>query len=173
MRRALLLAALVALAVLSAVAGTAGAAAGVLPDGAGKAVRTQTTLHSAGTGRQVINGGGLIYGTVAKGGSVAVLDVKGDAQIKVTPKKYTFTSDGQRYPATTKRGLVFSISGTHYRVVLRGNTVLNGVGLYGKANLTGNGTYSLNGAPVQPWAGALSLGTKQAARVRPPATPAP
>jgi hypothetical protein len=164
MRRALLLpAALVATAVLSAVAGTAGAAIGV-PDVAGKA-RTQTTLHSTGTGRQLINGGGLIYGTVAKGGSVAVLDLKGDAQIKVTPKKYTFTSDGQRYSATTKRGLVFSISGTHYRVVLKGNTVLNGLGVYGKATLTGNGTYSLNGAPDQPWAGPISLGTKQAARV--------
>jgi hypothetical protein len=100
---------------------------------------------------------------------VAVLDLRGDAQIKVTPKKYVFTADGQRYQATTKRGLVFSISGTHYRVVLRGATVLNGLGVYGRATLTGNGTYSLNGAPVLPWAGALSLGTKQAARPRPAA----
>jgi hypothetical protein len=164
MRRALLFAALVALLSLVAVAGTAGAAVGVQPQTV-KGARTQTTLHSAGTGRQLINGGGLIYGTVAKGGSVAVLDLKGDAQIRVTPKKYTFTADGQRYPASTKRGLVFSISGTHYRVVLKGNTVLNGVGVWGKATLTGTGSFSLNGAPDQPWAGAVSLGARQAARV--------
>jgi hypothetical protein len=144
-----------------------------------------TTIVSNGSGRQVLEGGGLTYGTIAAG-SVSELRVwdyssKHDAKVTVTaqasgssgssagrPVKASRLSGGQLFRLkptrqNASRTLAFSVSGSHFRLVLDGTSSLNGAGVTGRITLYGDGTITINGQdPPLDWetAGRIQLAPK-------------
>jgi hypothetical protein len=173
------------LVVLAAV--WAGAATARVP----AAMRSTTTIVSQGLGHQVLEGGGLTYGTLAPGGAIRFVDLsaKHDA-------KYTVTAQIPATPAgaaaqtiaikpikvaglyifkVTKRGqagkasLAFSVAGSKFRLVLDGTSILNGAGVSGRVTLDGTGTVAVNGqTPPIDWATEprFTLPTKAAAAAK-------
>jgi hypothetical protein len=139
--------------------------------------RSTTTIVSQGSGHQVLEGGGLTYGSLAPGGVVRFVDLspKHDgkftvsAQIPATaagaaaqtvavkPTKalgmYVFKLKPTKQNA--KASLAFSVAGSKFRLVLDGTAILNGAGVSGRVTLEGTGTVSVNGqAPALDWAAA-------------------
>jgi hypothetical protein len=156
------------------------------------AVRSTNTIVSQGSGRQVLEGGGLTYGSLAPGGVVRFVDLSArhdgkftvTAQVPATsqgaaaqsvairPVKqaglWVFKVKGGRQSA--KSSLAFSVAGSKFRLVLEGQSVLNGAGVTGKVTLTGTGTVSINGqTPPLEWvsAGHLTLPARVVVPVRP------
>jgi hypothetical protein len=162
---ALILAALL----LASIAGTASARK--------PAARTSTTtIVSSGTGKQTLEGGGLTYGTLAPGGDVRVTDLspRHDGKFTVTAQvPATAGAAAQSIAvkavrigpvlyfklkptkANAGRNLAFSVAGSKFRLVLEGDSSLNGAGVTGKITLDGTGTVSVNGqTPPLEWAAA-------------------
>jgi hypothetical protein len=168
-----------ALAVMLAVSLTSSAAART-PAG----VRGTNTIVSTGTGRQTLEGAGLLYGVLAPGGDVRVIDLSAghDGRFTVTAQiPATGGAAAQSAPikairlagvlvfkptrANAKRSLAFSVAGSKFRLVLEGASTLNGAGVSGTVKLEGQGTVSINGqSPPLEWAtaGKLVLPTKAA-----------
>jgi hypothetical protein len=154
-----------------------------------------TTIVSNGFGRQVLEGGGLTYGTIQDGasGSVRVYDLspKHDGKFTVTAQSTNGSSAGQTVKpvrvlggllyrlkptrANANRSLAFSVAGSHFRLVLDGTSALNGAGVTGKITLEGDGTITINGQdPPLDWAsaGRISLAPKALAAAAKAAAPA-
>jgi hypothetical protein len=138
-RRAVVRAALAgAIAVLTLVpAGTAGARA------------SGDVVVSKGVGRQVFAGGsGVAYGTLFSGASLVVVDYSPNHDLKVeAPVLPTTNADGSRtyVPAGGTQRTVYRISGSVYRVVITGATTFNAAGVFGRLQLRGRGTLTVNG----------------------------
>jgi hypothetical protein len=116
---------------------------------------------SKGVGRQIFTGGGgVAYGLVFSGGSLVVADYSPARDVRVdSPVIPTINPDGSRsyVPAGgTKAGMGFKISGTLYRVTLTGPTTLNAAGIYGRLQLRGKGTLTVNGVRSH-WNGPATL----------------
>jgi hypothetical protein len=159
------------LAVIALVAGVSTASAAHRP----AAVRSTNTIVSQGSGRQVLEGAGLTYGSLQPTGVVRFLDLspKHDAKITVTAQvPATATSAAQTVqiksvkqngmlvfrlvkPAklVLKASLAFSVAGSKFRLALEGTSVLNGAAVIGKVTLEGAGTIAINGQnPPADWA---------------------
>jgi hypothetical protein len=152
-----------ALAIIALVAGVSTAAAAHRP----AAVRSTNTIVSQGSGRQVLEGAGLTYGSLQPTGVVRFLDLspKHDAKITVTAQvPATASSPAQTVqikalkqngmlvfrlvkPAklVSKASLAFSVAGSKFRLALEGTSVLNGAAVIGKVTLDGTGTIAING----------------------------
>jgi hypothetical protein len=155
--RAPLLAALLALTCLTPAFAASGAS------------RLVTSLVSTGSGMQGFRGGGLVYGTVAHGGSLVVRDLAPGgaqaAQVDVRCGKAAKpvrcgvpVAAGTLYRAAGKV-LRYKVSGTRYRVVLRGQSTLDGVGVYGGAVFSGTGSFTVDGGAAATWTtGVIELG---------------
>lgn len=137
------------------------------------AVRGTNTIVSQGTGRQVLEGGGLTYGSLAPGGVVRFLDLspKRDGKFTVTAQVPASTQGAAAQSVGIKpvrqggmwvfkvkgrqnatRSLAFSVAGSKFRLVLDGTSVLNGAGVTGKVTLVGTGTVAINGqTPPLEW----------------------
>jgi hypothetical protein len=150
-------------------------------------VRSTNTIVSSGSGRQTFEGAGLAYGVLAPGGDVRIVDLSGnrDGKFTVTAQvPATASSPAQsvsvkpvkvlgvlvyRLKPTRQnlsRNLAFSVAGSKFRLVLDGQSTLNGAGVSGTIKLEGTGTVSVNGqTPPLEWAtaGKLTLPTKAAA----------
>jgi hypothetical protein len=134
------------------------------------ATRVQTSLSSKGSGRQGIDGGGLTYGSVARNGTVLVIDLSAAKDASVTIKAPARKAQGGKlYTAKKPGGLAFRVSGTHYRIVLNGISSLNGIGVYGSAFFRGAGFYSLSGGNDVPWTTATQTTIKLGEQHAPPA----
>jgi hypothetical protein len=122
--------------------------------------RVQASLASKGKGRQIVEGGGLTYGTVAKNSTVLIQNLSGLSDLTITIKgKPTKYAGGKLYVAKDAKGMAFKVSGSSYRLTLQGASSLNGIGVYGQATFRGYGTYSLSGGPDIAWGkGKVSLG---------------
>jgi hypothetical protein len=155
------------------------------------AVRGTNTIVSSGAGQQSLDGGGLTYGTVAPGGIVRVVDLspKHDGKFTVTSLAPA-TGGGSAQSVAVKptkgaggllvfrlkvtranlnRNLAFSVAGSRFRLVIDGQSVLNGAGVTGKVTLIGQGTISLNGQnPPLEWASSprMTLPVKAPAPVK-------
>jgi hypothetical protein len=157
------------------------------------ATRSTNTIVSQGAGRQVLEGAGLTYGTLLPGGSVRLVDLspKHDAKYTVTAQlPATATAAAQSIgikPAKAgsqltfrfnksprlKASLAFSVAGSKFRLVLDGNSVLNGAAVIGKITLEGTGTIAVNGQnPPADWltAGRITLTAHTAAPPKPTTT---
>jgi hypothetical protein len=138
------------------------------------AVHSTNTIVSQGTGRQVLEGAGLTYGSLQPTGVVRFLDLspKHDAKITVTAQvPATATSaaltvqvraikqNGQLVyrlvrpvKLATKASLAFSVAGSRFRLALEGSSVLNGAAVVGRVTLDGTGTIAVNGqTPPVDW----------------------
>jgi hypothetical protein len=118
----------------------------------------EASLLSKGKGTQTFIGGGLTYGTVAKGGRVEIRDIAGDLAKTVPGLQPRKGKDGSFLYVLTNRPATFKLSGTKYEIVLNGVSTLNGIGVYGKAAFKGVGTYQLSGDAALLWDGPVSLG---------------
>jgi hypothetical protein len=149
------------------------------------AVRGTNTIVSTGTGRQTLEGAGLVYGVLAPGGDVRVIDLSPGHDGKFTVTAQIPASGGSAAQsasikpiklgggllvfkptrANAKRSLAFSAAGSRFRLVLEGASTLNGAGVSGSVKLEGAGTVSINGQnPPLEWAsaGRLTLATRAA-----------
>jgi hypothetical protein len=107
---------------------------------------------SKGVGRQIFTGGGgVFYGTVYSGGSLVVADYSAAHDMRVdSPVVPTTNADGSRtyVPAPCAKncpGMGFKISGTLYRATMLGAVKINAAGVYGRLQLRGKGTLTVNG----------------------------
>jgi hypothetical protein len=139
------------------------------------ATRVVNSFVSSGTGTQEVRGGGggLIYGTLARGGMLTVKDVSKthDLQraVKCPPKVHSCSKNvaGSIVYHASGGKLSYKLSGTRFRAVLRGTSTVDGVGLFGSAYFAGQGTFALNGGAAQDWStGFADLGLPN----RPPST---
>jgi hypothetical protein len=127
------------------------------------AARDRGLFVSKGVGRQIFaGGGGVAYGQIFSGGSLVVLDYSPNHDMKVeTPVVPTSNSDGSKtyVPAGGTARTAYRISGSLYRVTVQGSATFNAVGVYGRLQLRGKGTLTVNGARDR-WNGpAVKLGT--------------
>jgi hypothetical protein len=116
---------------------------------------------SKGVGRQIFTGGGgVLYGSVFSGGSLVVTDYSAAHDMRIdSPVVPTINADGSRTyvpaPGTKPRaGMGFKISGTLYRATMLGSANVNAAGVYGRLQVRGKGTLSVNGAKLR-WNTAL------------------
>jgi hypothetical protein len=138
-----------------------------------EAKRNTNTITSTGTGRQVLEGAGLTYGTLLPGGVVRLIDfsAKHDAKFTVTaqvPATQTAPAQsvGVKYvrlgpvlifkvkqpKLNQKASLAFSVAGSRFRLVLEGTSTLNGAAVIGRVTLDGIGTIAVNGqTPPVEW----------------------
>jgi hypothetical protein len=147
------------------------------------AMRGTNTIVSQGSGRQVLEGAGLTYGTLAPGGVVRFIDLslKHDGKYTVTAQIPASGSNaaqsiqvkpiklsggllifrfGKNPRQTARASLAFSVAGSRFRLVLEGTSVLNGAAVVGKVALDGTGTIAVNGQnPPVDWltAGRVTL----------------
>jgi hypothetical protein len=137
-------------------------AALVLVPSAGAAQGERGVFVSKGAGRVVFIGGiggkGVFYGTVFSGGSLVVTDYSTTQDMNVeSPVLPTTNVDGSRTyspPAGSRSGLGFRLSGSIYRVTVTGSSALNALGVYGRVQLRGKGTLSVDGGKNRwngPW----------------------
>lgn len=132
-----------------------------------------TTIVSTGSGSQTLEGGGLTYGTLAAGGDVRVVDLspKHDGKFTVTAQVPATAGAAAQSVGirpvhigallvfrlrpskqNAGRNLAFSVAGSKFRLVLEGDSTLNGAGVTGKITLDGTGTVSVNGqTPALEW----------------------
>jgi hypothetical protein len=108
-----------------------------------------------GVGRAIFaGGGGLAYGTVFSGGSLVVTDYSETHDMKVdAPVQPTLNADGSRtyVPAGGTKSVAFRISGSVYRVTVTGASTYNAVGVFGRLQLRGKGTLTVNGGRKVKW----------------------
>jgi hypothetical protein len=151
--------------VLRAVLGALLAALTVAPiaDAANGARVDRGVFVSKGLGRQIFTGGGgVAYGVVFSGASLVVADYSAAHDMRVdSPVLATTNADGSRtyVPAGGAKSAAFRISGTLYRVTVTGASTFNAAGIYGRLNLRGKGTLTVNGARLRWNTGAIKLGT--------------
>jgi len=179
--------------IVALVAGVSSALAAGRPE----AGRNTNTIVSTGTGRQVLEGAGLTYGTLLPGGIVRLVDlsVKHDAKFTVTaqvPATQTTPAQsvGVRYVRlggmlifkvkqprlNAKASLAFSVAGSKFRLALEGTSTLNGAAVIGKVTLEGTGTIAVNGqTPPVEWQAMprITLAAHTAAPVPPKTTTTP
>ena len=138
-RAAVLRAALAAVAVLLAFVPASDAATRARGD----------VFVAKGVGRQIFaGGGGVAYGTIFSGASIVVLDYSPNHDMKIdTPVVPTINVDGSRsfVPAGGAIKTAFKLTGTLYRVTISGAATFNASGVYGRLQLRGKGTLSVNG----------------------------
>jgi hypothetical protein len=151
------------------------------------AVKGTNTIVSSGAGRQTFEGAGLAYGVLAPGGDVRVVDLSSNHDGKFTVTAQVPATGGAPAQSVSvkpvkllgmliyrlkptrqnlSRNLAFSVAGSKFRLVLEGQSTLNGAGVSGAIRLEGAGTVSVNGQnPPLEWAtaGRLTLPTKAAA----------
>jgi hypothetical protein len=125
--------------------------------------RDRGLFVSKGVGRQIfIGGGGVAYGQIFSGGSIVILDYSPTHDMRIdTPVVATSNSDGSKtyVPAGGTARTAFRISGTLYRVTVQGAATLNAINIYGRLQLRGKGTLTVNGGRDR-WNGpAVKLGT--------------
>jgi hypothetical protein len=172
------------------VAGFTVSAAARVPAG----VKTTNTIVSSGSGRQTFEGAGLAYGVLAPGGDVRIVDLSSNRDGKFTVTAQVPATAGSPAQSVSvkpvrvlgvlvyrlkptrqnlSRNLAFSVAGSKFRLVLDGQSTLNGAGVSGTIKLEGTGTVSVNGqTPPLEWAtaGRLTLPVKAAAVARPATT---
>ena len=93
----------------------------------------------------------VFYGTVFSGGSLVVSDYSANQDMKVeSPVLPTTNVDGTRTyrRRRLKTGLGFRVSGSVYRLTVTGSSSLNALGVYGRVQLRGKGTLSVDGARI-------------------------
>ena len=117
---------------------------------------------SKGVGRQIFaGGGGVAYGVIFSGASLVVVDYSATHDMKVdAPVVPTTNADGSRtyVPAGGTTRVAFRISGTLYRVTVTGSSTFNAAGVYGRLQVRGKGTLTVNGVRSR-WNGpAIKLG---------------
>jgi hypothetical protein len=121
----------------------------LVPAGVAGARASGDVFVSKGVGRQVFAGGsGVVYGTLYSGASLVVLDYSPNHDLKVeTPVLPTTNADTSRtyVPAGGTGRTAYRISGSVYRVVTTGATTFNAAGVYGRLQLRGKGTLTVNG----------------------------
>jgi len=135
--------------------------------------RGTNTITSTGTGRQVLEGAGLTYGTLLPGGVVRLVDLSArhDAKFTVTAQvPATQTTAAQSVAVkyirlgpmlifkvkqprlNAKASLAFSVGGSKFRLALEGTSTLNGAAVIGRVTLEGTGTIAVNGqTPPLEW----------------------
>jgi hypothetical protein len=115
---------------------------------------------SKGVGRQIFTGGGgIVYGVLFSGGSLVVGDYSATHDVHVdSPVLATANADGTRtyVPAGGTKSTAFRISGSLYRVTILGASTLNAAGVYGRLQLRGKGTLSVNGVRTR-WNGPAAV----------------
>jgi hypothetical protein len=115
---------------------------------------------SKGVGRQIFTGGGgVAYGVLFSGGSLVVGDYSATHDMRVdSPVVPTTNADGTRtyVPAGGTKSTAFRISGTLYRVTILGASTLNAAGVYGRLQVRGKGTLSVNGVRTH-WNGPAAI----------------
>jgi hypothetical protein len=172
------------------VAGSSVSASARVPAG----VKSTNTIVSSGVGRQTFEGAGLAYGVLAPGGDVRIVDLSSNRDGKFTVTAQVPATAGSPAQSVSvkpvkllgvfvyrlkptrqnlSRNLAFSVAGSKFRLVLEGQSTLNGAGVSGSLKLEGAGTVSVNGqTPPVEWttAGRLTLPTKAAAAAAKPAT---
>ena len=129
-------------------------AALVLVPAAGAAPGDRGVFVSKGVGRVTFIGGlgpkAVFYGTVFHGGSLIVADYSTTQDMKVeSPVVPTTNVDGSRTyspPAGSRTGLGFRISGSIFRVTVTGSSQINAFSVFGRVQLRGKGTLSVDGA---------------------------
>jgi hypothetical protein len=115
------------------------------------------SLVSKGRGTQTFEGGGLTYGTVGRSATILVVNLStvtpSDLSVTIKGKPVKFAG-GKLYTADVK-SLAFKVSGSAYRLVIKGQSNLNGINVSGTADFKpafpGAGSYSLNGGPFILW----------------------
>jgi hypothetical protein len=125
----------------------------VLVPAAAAAPGDRGVFVSKGVGRVIFVGGlgpkAVFYGTVFSGGSLVVTDYSATQDMKVeSPVVPTTNVDGSRTyspPAGSTKGLGFRITGSVYRLTVTGSSSLSAFGVYGRLQLRGKGTLSVDG----------------------------
>jgi hypothetical protein len=140
--------------VLRAALGAVLAALALVP-AAGAAAGDRGVFVTKGVGRAIFaGGGGLAYGTVFSGGSLVVSDYSETHDLKIdSPVQPSLNPDGSRtyVPAGGTKSVAFRISGSLYRVTVTGSSTYNAVGVYGRLQLRGKGTLTVNGGRKLKW----------------------
>jgi hypothetical protein len=132
----------------AALAGTLAAIA-LLPATDASARARGDVFVSKGVGRQTFTGGnGVAYGTLYSGASLIVTDYSATHDLKVeAPVTATANADGSRtyVPAGGTQRTAYRVSGSVYHLVITGSTTFNASGVYGRLQLRGKGTLTING----------------------------
>jgi hypothetical protein len=121
----------------------------LVPAGSVSARSSGDVFVSKGVGRQIFAGGsGVAYGTLYSGASLVVLDYSANHDLKVeTPVLPTTNADGSKtyVPAGGTQRTAYRLSGSVYHVVITGSTTFNAAGVFGRLQLRGKGTLTING----------------------------
>lgn len=167
-------------AVLLIVALVAGTSSALAAPRRAAAKHSTNTIVSQGTGRQVLEGAGLTYGSLAPGGIIRLIDLspKHDAKFTVTAQVAAAgNSPAQSIPLkpiklgggmlafkvgkprlASRASLAFSVAGSRFRLALEGTSALNGAAVIGRVTLDGAGTIAVNGQnPPVDWTTAIRV----------------
>jgi hypothetical protein len=110
-------------------------------------------LQATGNGTMNLVGRLAVNGSIPERGTVMVTDRAGDARAHLAGVPLTFDRRGRARVARAS-GILF-VSGSDVTVQVTGVRLTFSIAGYGRARLTGEGTYQLNGDPLKAWSGAL------------------
>jgi hypothetical protein len=109
-------------------------------------------LQATGNGTMSLVGRLAVNGSIPERGTVTVTDRAGDAQAHLAGVPLAFDRRG-RARVVRASGILF-VSGSDVTVQVTGNRLTFSIAGFGRARLTGEGTYQLNGDPPKAWPGA-------------------
>jgi hypothetical protein len=106
-------------------------------------------LQATGSGSMNLVGRLAVNGSIPERGTVRVTDRAGDAQAHLAGVALTFDRRG-RARVGRASGILF-VSGSDVTVLVTGSRLTFSIAGFGRARLTGEGTYRLNGDPPKAW----------------------
>ena len=106
-------------------------------------------LQATGSGTMNLVGRLAVNGSIPERSTVTVTDRAGDAQAHLAGVPLTFDRRGRARVARAS-GILF-VSGSDVTVLVTGNRLTFSIAGFGRARLTGEGTYQLNGDPPKAW----------------------
>ncbi len=108
-------------------------------------------LEAEGTGGMTVIGRMSVNGTIPGRGSVVVMDRAGDAKAYVAGVPMAFTRGRVRVARVRQASGILYIKGSNVTVQITGADLSVGFSGYGRALLSGTGTYKLNDGPDESW----------------------
>lgn len=108
-------------------------------------------LEAQGTGGMTVIGRMSVNGTIPGKGSVVVMDRAGDARAYVAGVPQAFSRGRVRVARVRQASGILYITGSNVTVQITGADLQFAIAGYGRALLSGTGSYKLNDGPDEAW----------------------